>query len=63
MDRWMAKVAPLLPKVVRSSPAGMELERTAVRVRMMVWLTSGRVSSEPKAAAAAAKAGTPGVTS
>jgi hypothetical protein len=30
---------------------------------MTVWLTSGRVSSVFSAAAAAAKAGTPGVTS
>ena len=37
--------------------------RTAVRVRMTVWAISGRVSSLPSAAAAAAKAGTPGVTS
>ena len=33
----------------------------AVRVRITVWLISGRVSSRPSAAAAAAKAGTPGV--
>ncbi len=35
----------------------------AVRVTMMVWQTSGTVSSVRSAAAAAAKAGTPGVTS
>jgi len=37
--------------------------RTAVRVSTTVWLTPGSVSSIPSAAAVAAKAGTPGVTS
>ena len=34
-----------------------------VRVRITVWAISGRVNSVLSAAAAAAKAGTPGVTS
>jgi hypothetical protein len=34
-----------------------------VRVRTMLWAMAGAVSSSFKAAAAAAKAGTPGVTS
>ena len=34
-----------------------------VRVRITVWAISGRVNSDFRTAAAAAKAGTPGVTS
>jgi len=36
--------------------------RPAARVRMTVWVTSGRVSSWPRAAAAAKAALTPGIT-
>jgi hypothetical protein len=35
----------------------------AVRVKMTVWLTPGKVNSVLSAAAAAANAGTPGTTS
>ena len=59
----MTSVAPLRASVARSSPSGMAEDFIAVRVRITVWLTSGMVSSRPSAAAAAAKAGTPGVTS
>ena len=47
----------------RSSRFGIGEALPSVRVRITVWLTSGRVSSALSAAAAAAKAGTPGVTS
>jgi hypothetical protein len=59
----MASVAPLPPRVFKSSPDGIGEERVAVRVSTTVWQTSGSVSSHFKAAAAAVYAGTPGVTS
>ncbi len=43
--------------------AGMAEARPLVRVSTTDWATSGRVSSRCNAAAPAAKAGTPGVTS
>ena len=57
----MHKVAPVAAKAARSSPGGMAEARTAVRVTTTDWAMPGRVSSPPSAAAAAAKAGTPGV--
>jgi len=59
----MASVAPLRASVSSSSPSGMDDDFMAVRVRIMLWHSSGMVSSSFRAAAAAAKAGTPGVTS
>ena len=62
-ERWMASVAPDAPSVVRLSPGGIGEAAPGVRVRITVWLSSGSVSSVQSSAAAAAKAGTPGVTS
>ena len=47
---------------VRSSPAGTGV-RPAIRVMIRLWLTPGRVYSAPRAAAAAQKLDTPGVSS
>ena len=49
--------------VARSSPGGIAVARSAVRVRMTSGPPPGTVSSRPSAAAAAAKAGTPGAQS
>ncbi len=57
----MQSVAPVAAKAARLSPSGMAEARTAVRVTTTDWAMSGRVSSPPRAAAAAANAGTPGV--
>ena len=54
-------MAPVRAKAARSSPSGMAEARTAVRVRTTDCAISGSVSSSPRLAAAAAKAGTPGV--
>jgi hypothetical protein len=56
-------VERLAPRVARSSPGGIAVARSAVRVRITVWATPGTVNSRPSEAAAAANAGTPGVTS
>ena len=47
MERCSTSVAPLAPSVARSSRAGIGEARTAVRVRITVCATSGRVSSVP----------------
>ena len=62
IERWIASVAPVAANAVRDSPCGIFEARTAVRVSTTDWAIPGRVSSWPSAAAAAAKAGTPGVT-
>ena len=46
-----------------SAPHDFRLGRIAVRVTISDWPISGSVNSRFRAAAAAAKAGTPGVTS
>ncbi len=61
MLRCMARVAPVFAKFSRVSWLGMEVERTEVRVRTTDCTTLGMESSVPRAAAAAAKAGTPGM--
>ena len=61
MDRWIASVAPVRAKLARVSPSGMALARPGVRVSTTDCATPGSVSSWPRVAAAAAKAGTPGV--
>ena len=61
--RCRTMVDRLAPRVARSSPGGMAVARSAVRVRITVCATPGTVNSRPRVAAAAAKAGTPGVTS
>src|SRR5712691_10757 len=63
IERWITSVAPLAARWSRRSPSGIAEARVAVRVRITVCATPGSVSSRPSAAAAAAKAGTPGVTS
>ena len=47
----------------RSSPGGIAVDSVATRVSVTVCATPGTVSSRPSAAAAAAKAGTPGTIS
>ena len=58
----MASVAPVAAKAASRSPSGMALARPGMRVSTTLCATSGTVSSQPSAAAAAAKAGTPGVS-
>ena len=62
MARWMASVAPVAAKAASVSPSGMREARPETRVSTTLCATSGTVSSRPSAAAAAAKAGTPGVS-
>ena len=62
MARWIASVAPVAPNAASVSPAGMAEARPGTRVSTTLCATSGTVSSRPSAAAAAAKAGTPGVS-
>ena len=57
--RKKASVAPVRAKAAAVSPAGMGV-RPGVRVRTTLWLTPGRVSSRPSAAAAANTLLTPG---
>ncbi|MNL87742.1 hypothetical protein D3C87_2170570 [compost metagenome] len=59
----MASVAPVAAKRASASPSGMAEARPEVRVSTTDCATPGSVSSAPSAAAAAAKEGTPGVTS
>ena len=59
----MASVAPERPSSSSVSPGGMAEDCMAVRVRITVCAISGSVNSVLSAAATAAKAGTPGVTS
>ena len=59
----MTSVAFKRPSSSSVSISGMGEACMAVRVRMMVWAISGKVNSVLSAAAVAAKAGTPGVTS
>ncbi len=61
MARWMASVAPVAANAASVSPSGMAEARPETRVSTTLCATSGTVSSRPIAAAAAAKAGTPGV--
>ena len=56
-------MAPVAAKFSSVSPSGMAEARPEVRVNTSDCATPGSVSSFPKAAAAAAKAGTPGVMS
>ena len=58
----MASVAPVAAKASSFSAGGIAEARPEVRVSTTDCATSGRVSSWPSAAAAAAKDGTPGVT-
>jgi len=60
--RWIASVAPVAANAAKVSPAGMALARPGRRVSTTLCATLGTVSSHPSAAAAAAKAGTPGVS-
>ncbi len=55
-------MVPLAANVARVSFGGIDEARPEVRVSTSDWATSGRVSSRFRAAAAAAKLGTPGVT-
>ena len=57
----MASVAPVAAKASSFSAGGIDEARPEVRVSTTVCANSGSVSSCPSAAAAAAKAGTPGV--
>ena len=57
----MASVALVWAKVASRSVSGMAEARPEVRVSTSDCPISGTVSSRPRAAAAAAKAGTPGV--
>jgi hypothetical protein len=59
--RWIASVAPVAANAESRSSAGMALARPGMRVSTTLCATSGTVNSQPSAAAAAAKAGTPGV--
>ena len=63
MERWIAKVAPVAAKAASFSFSGIAEARPEVRVSTRDCATSGKVNSRCKAAAAAAKDGTPGVTS
>ena len=58
----MASVAPVAAKAARVSPSGIFEARPETRVSTTLCATSGTVSSRPMSAAAAAKAGTPGVS-
>ena len=58
----MASVAPVAPNPASVSPSGIAEARPDTRVSTRLCATSGMVSSRPSAAAAAAKAGTPGVS-
>ena len=58
----MASVAPVAAKAASVSAGGIAEARPGVRVSTTDWATSGSVNSRRRAAAAAAKAGTPGVT-
>ena len=58
----MASVAPVAANASSFSAGGIADARPEVRVSTTDCATSGRVSSWPSAAAAAAKDGTPGVT-
>ncbi len=62
IERWIASVAPVAAKAVSVSRSGIGEARTAVRVNTSDCAIPGSVSSWPSAAAAAAKAGMPGVT-
>ena len=55
-------VHPWAARAAMDSPSGTGV-RPAMRVRMTLWLTPGRVYSAPRAAAAPQKEDTPGVTS
>ena len=61
--RDVAQCAMEAPSFSSSSPGGIAEDCMDVRVRITVCATSGKVNSVLSAAAAAAKAGTPGVTS
>ena len=58
----MTSVAPLAANAASFSLSGMREARPPTRVSTTLCATSGTVSSHCKAAAAAAKAGTPGVS-
>ena len=58
----MASVAPVAANASSVSAGGIAEARPEVRVSTTDCATSGKVSSWPSAAAAAAKDGTPGVT-
>ena len=58
----MARVARVAAKPESVSVAGIAEARPGVRVKTTDCATSGNVNSFASAAAAAAKAGTPGVT-
>ena len=60
--RWIASVAPVAPKAASVSFGGILEARPETRVSTKLCATSGMVSSRPRLAAAAAKAGTPGVS-
>ena len=62
MAKWMASVAPVAAKAASFSPSGMREARPGTRVSTTLCAISGTVNSHPIAAAAAAKAGTPGVS-
>ena len=62
MARWTASVAPVAAKAASASLSGMREARPGTRVRTTLCVTSGTVSSRCSTAAAAAKAGTPGVS-
>ena len=57
--RKNTSVAPVCAKAAASSPLGMGV-RPGVRVSTTLWLTSGQVSSQPRAAAAPKTLLTPG---
>jgi hypothetical protein len=59
--RWIARVAPVAPNTARVSLAGIAEARPPTRVSTRLCARPGTVSSRCSAAAAAAKAGTPGV--
>ena len=61
--RCSTSVVPWAASDASCSPAGIAVDAREWRVRITVWATSGSVSSLRSAAAAAANAGTPGVTS
>ena len=63
MARCTTSVAPVAAKFASVSPEGIAVERACARVSTTDCATSGTVSSRPTSAAAAAYAGTPGVTS
>ncbi|CFS01989.1 Uncharacterised protein [Mycobacterium tuberculosis] len=61
--RCKTRVARDRASAARSSPGGMGVDSVATRVSVTVCATPGTVSSRFSAAAAAAKAGTPGTIS